>query len=133
MVQKSENLSFKIPLAGKINSEHSQHSAQGKADEKEDRWTGQLEGEQTNSGVHFKSFLVATFTFWEKHFCLTYLKRGFVRKSKFQGTNEQPPIIRFVLIPCRSAPAKRKKRPVCCVLLLYLFGCAVIIPDCTCA
>lgn len=58
-------------------------------------------------------------------------------KSKFQGTNEQPPIIRFVLIPCRSAPAKRKKRPVCCVLLLYflavqlLFLIAPVLDFCT--
>lgn len=60
-------------------------------------------------------------------------KKGFVGKSKFQGTNEQPPNIRFVLIPCRNAPAKRQKRPVGSVLVLYFSGCAVVVPDWSCA
>lgn len=90
------------------------------------------EGEQTTDGIHFRPFLSSIFTFREKHFCSTHLKRGFWGKSKFQWINGTAPE-RSALIPCRRAPAMRKERSVCCVLLLYFFCYPVIIPDCTCA
>lgn len=46
---------------------------------------------------------------------------------------EQPLKVRFVLHPCRRAPAKKKERSACCGVLLYFFCSPVIIPDCICA
>lgn len=129
MVQKYEKFSFKITLLRKIISEHSQHPAHRKADGKTDG-QGNL---RVKKQTVVSTWALPGLTFWGKHFCLTYLKRGFVGKRKFQGTKEQPLNVRSVLIPCSRAPPKRQKRFVCSILLLCFCGCAVITPDWTSA